>query len=542
VEGLPEGVLAVRLKFCGAAQTVTGSSFLVSVADRHILIDCGLYQGSKALQERNYGPFPFSPNEIDAVVLTHAHIDHSGLLPKLVKQGFRGPIYATEPTKDLCSIMLADSAHIQETEVERKNRKLARQDKPLLTPIYTVADAQATMEQFEAVEYYRRVALFPNVVAVLRPSGHMLGAALIELHVLEGDERTTLLFTGDLGATDRPIVPDPEKPGGPDFVIMEATYGDRERQEPEDSYAQLARIIKDTFRRGGNVIIPAFAVERTQDLLYGLNRLIHRGALAPQHVYVDSPLAVEATRVFARHVDLFDEEAQRFRHITGDVPIHFPNLHFVHTPQESMQLNRIKSGAVIISASGMCTAGRIKHHLKHNLWRPESSVVFVGYQAQGSLGRQIVDGEPLVRIHGEYVKVRAQIHQLEGFSAHADQRELVEWVTHLERCPRAVFLVHGEESALSTLQELLRRKLGVPIEVPAHLSEYTLAETSTQIDCGRAARAVQPTLWSTTRQLVDVLRELERADIPTEELTAFLAQAEALRQEAARTLRDGTAA
>jgi metallo-beta-lactamase family protein len=532
----------VRLKFCGAAQTVTGSAILVTAKDQQVLIDCGLYQGSKALQERNYGPFPFNPAEIDAVVLTHAHIDHSGLLPKLVKEGFRGPIYATPPTKDLCEIMLADSAYIQESEVERKNRKLARQNKPLLAPIYTVADAHATMERFEAVDYYRRVAVTPNIIAVLRPSGHMLGSALVELHVVEEEKRITLLFTGDLGASNRPIVPDPEKPGAADFVIMEATYGDRAREEPEDNYIELARIIKDTFRRGGNVIIPAFAVERTQDLLYGLNRLIHSGELAPQNVYVDSPLAVEATRVFARHVDLFDEEAQRFRHFAGDVPIYFPNLRLVRTPEESMQLNKIKSGAVIISASGMATAGRIKHHLKHNLWRPECSVVFVGYQAEGSLGRQIVDGEPIVRIHGEYVKVQAEIHQLEGFSAHADQRELIDWVSRLERLPRAIFLVHGEERALADLQELLHRRLGVPIEVPAHLSEYALADTSTQIASGLATGRFQPTLWSTTRQLMDVLRELERADIPAEELSELLAQAESLRQTAIRTLKDGSAA
>jgi metallo-beta-lactamase family protein len=531
----------VRLKFCGAAQTVTGSAFLVTVADQRILIDCGLYQGSKALQERNYGEFPFNPADIDAVVLTHAHIDHSGLLPKLFKEGFRGPIYATPPTKDLCEIMLADSAYIQESEVERKNRKLARQNKPLLTPIYTVADAHATMGQFEAVDYYRRVAITPNIIAVLRPSGHMLGSSLVELHVVEGAKRTKLLFTGDLGATDRPIVPDPEKPGAADFVIMEATYGDRAREEPEDNSAELAQIIKDTFRRGGNVIIPAFAVERTQDLLYRLNRLIHSGELAPQNVYVDSPLAVEATRIFARHVNLFDEEAQRFRHFAGDVPIYFPNLRLVRTPEESMQLNEIKSGAVIISASGMATAGRIKHHLKHNLWRPECSVVFVGYQAEGSLGRQIVDGEPLVRIHGEYVRVQAQIHELEGFSAHADQQELIDWVSHLERLPRAIFLVHGEDRALSTLQDLLHRRLGVPIEIPTHLSEYALAERPTQVESGQATRRFQPTLWSTTRQLMDVLRELERADIPAEQLTELLAQAETLRQTAIRTLDDGSA-
>lgn len=513
---------------------------MVKAGKQQVLVDCGMFQGSKAIAERNYGEFPFHPGDITAVLLTHAHIDHSGLLPKLVKHGFRGAIYATAATRDLCSIMLADSAYIQEAEVERKNRKLARQGQTLLQPIYTVGDVTRCMQQFKETPYYQRISVYPGLDAVLRPSGHVLGSAYVELIAQEGNGQTTVLFSGDIGAENRPIVPNPEQPGAADYVVMESTYGNRVREEKGDSFAMLARIIKETFAKGGNVIIPAFAVERTQDLLYGLNQLIYKGELAAGNIYVDSPLAVEATEVFARHVDLFDEEAQHFRNLVGNIPILFPSLHFSRTRQDSEAINQVRSGAVIISANGMCTAGRIKHHLKHNLWRPECSVVLVGYQAQGSLGRSLAEGAQVVRIHGEEVRVRAKIHMLEGFSAHADQRQLVDWIGSLAQQPKGVFLVHGEDDALNTLQSLVAAKTGASVQIPGHLAEFALEQELAEVQPGEvmaAADGLSPTLWGTTLRLIHALQELERSEVPQAELERLLGGAEALRAEVERAIK-----
>lgn len=521
----------MRIRFIGAAQTVTGSCHMVEAAGQRLLIDCGLFQGSKALQEYNYGDFPFSPADIDAVILTHAHIDHSGLLPKLVKKGFRGAIYATEPTRDLCSVMLPDSAYIQEAEVERKNRKLARQGKPLLQPIYTVEDAQLCIQQFHTLDYDKPSCILPGIELTLKNAGHILGSAILHIESRNANAGTSVLFSGDLGANNRPIVPDPDPPGKANYIVMEATYGDRVRQEVANEFPRLAKIVKETFARGGNVIIPAFAVERTQDLLYGLNQLMHNGELAAHHVFVDSPLAVEATEIFTRHVDHFDDNAQQFRQLVGDTPLNLPKLQLVRSVAESIALNKIKQGAVIISASGMCEAGRIKHHLKHNLWRPECSVVFVGYQAQGTLGRRIVDGESVVRIHGEEVQVRAQIHQLQGFSSHADQSQLLAWASAFSRPPRSIFLVHGEESALTTLQSLLHAKLGIPVHIPAPMAEYELEEYPAQIEQGHmiSADALSTSLWGATRRLLASLQTLERSDISQDEMAALLGEIEVLR-------------
>lgn len=484
MRSMTSGGSGVRLQFFGATGGVTGSCFLVEGPAARVLVDCGLFQGTKELQERNYGPFPFDPRSIDAVVLTHSHIDHSGLLPKLVRHGFRGAIYATAPTKDLCRIMLADSAHIQESEVERKNRKRQRAGEPLLTPIYTVDDVARCLERFEAVPLRHPQAVAPGITATFYGAGHILGAASVFLQIelphlaaaTSTESPLRLLFSGDIGRSDHPILPAPEAVPGSDFMVMESTYGNRQQVKNERRYEELAQIVEETFARGGNLLIPAFAVERTQDVLYGLNRLIHDGTLTAKQVYVDSPLAAQATEVFCQHVESFNEESQRFAAAVGTCPMYLPNLSFTLTAQDSMALNRIRQGAVIIAGSGMCQAGRIKHHLKHNLWRPECSVVMVGYQAAGTLGRQLVDGAKRVRIHGDPIQVRARIYNLEGFSAHAGQDELVAWAGRVGGPPKTTFLVHGEPEALTVLRDLLVERHHLRVEVPEFGSVFELGQ------------------------------------------------------------------
>jgi len=440
---------------------------LLETRTSKVLIDCGLFQGSRAVRERNYQPFPFNPASIDFLLLTHAHIDHSGLIPKLYRHGFRGKILATAPTCDLCEALLPDSAHVQEMEVERKNRKLQRAGRPLIQAIYTSEEAYHCLRLFQPVEYRRVLGLTPEVKACFYEAGHILGSASIKLWVRDGDEEATLLFSGDLGRVDQPLVNDPHPPEGADFVIMESTYGNRLHPPGGDGLGRLAQIIAETHRRGGNVLIPAFAVERTQDVLYALGRLLDSGALDPGRVYLDSPLAVAATEIFCRYLAQLDEETQIMAvERGGTCPFLLPGMKLCRTSDESRAINQVSQGAVIIAASGMCDAGRIKHHLKHNLWRPECTVVLVGYQAEGTLGRRLAEGEKEVTIHGEPVAVRARIEKLDDFSAHADQNGLVSWVAGQRRRPRLVFLTHGEEEALNTLAARLEEELGLSTAIP----------------------------------------------------------------------------
>jgi len=460
------------------------------------------------------------------VVLTHAHIDHSGLLPKLIKHGFRGPVYATGPTVQLCAVMLPDSGYIQEMEVERKNRKLSRAGKPLLEPIYTAEEARQAMSQFRPVDYQQMVQVAPGFSACFWDAGHILGSAAIEIRAEEDGREISLVFSGDLGGWNRPVVRDPEVPGRVDWLIMESTYGDRIREADGDQLEQLASIITDTFRRGGNVVIPAFAVERTQALLYGLHKLVVEGRIPQPQLFLDSPLAIAATKIFCNNPEVFDEPTTEFSQQVGTCPFYVPGMVMSESTEQSMAINKVKGGAIIISASGMCDAGRIKHHLKHNLWRPESSVVMVGYQAQGTLGRQLLDGSPLVRIHGEEIKVRAQIHYIDGFSAHGDQLDLLRWASSFPQRPRQVFLVHGEENALATLADLLHRELGVPVAIPSMAAAYELDEEAQLLAMGMRSSlesiSLRAQLWRTYRSLADRLEELQRAGASEEQLDGVI--------------------
>ena len=455
----------MRLSFLGAAHTVTGSCYLLETKDHKILIDCGMFQGSKRIREYNYEEFNFFPAEIDCVLITHAHVDHCGLLPKLYHEGFKGDIYATKSTCDLARIMLPDSAHIQQSDTEMLNRKGQRSGEKPIKPLYTLDDVTACLKHFSSVAYEEPLELFNSVQAVFYDAGHIMGSAIIELNVTEEGKTTKLVFSGDLGQPDQPIIKDPTFLKGADFLLVESTYGDRVHQVYDKEEA-LAEIINDTMDRGGNVIIPAFAVGRTQTLLYYLYRLWKSGRIDDVPVILDSPLAIAATRIFLENSQDFDEEAVEMLTKEGKVP-KMPHLRICETAAESRALNSSESSAIIISASGMADAGRILHHLKHNLWRPESTVLFAGYQADGSLGRRLVDGIKRVRVLGEEIAVQAQIKMLDGFSAHADSHQIIDWISHLtEPIPAKIFVVHGEPTAQEALKAQILKEFGIEVYVP----------------------------------------------------------------------------
>lgn len=462
----------MNIQFFGAARTVTGSCHLITTKESTILIDCGLFQGSKELKENNYADFPFDPTSIDAMILTHAHIDHSGRLPKLTKNGFKGKIYATDATKKLCEIMLPDSAHIQETEVERKNRKNLRQGLPLIEPIYTTKDAIDCLQNFVSVAYNYKRRITPNIEMRLQDAGHILGSAIVELWITEDGKTEKVTFTGDLGNIDQPIVNDPTILKETDYLIIESTYGNRYHEDIMDPQEKLKQVICSAYERGGNLIIPAFAVGRVQDLLYDIGHLLRENKIPKMKVYVDSPLAVNATEIFRNSNKYFDDEALEIYN-KGLDPLDFPDLELSLTAEDSMRLNTIKSGAIIISASGMCDAGRIKHHLRHNLWRKESTVLIVGYQAVGTLGRQLLEGADKVRIHGEEVVVNATIETINGYSAHADKKGLLNWIAEIDKSPtKGIILVHGEENAMSSLAQDIRLLTNVSVAMPAFADKY----------------------------------------------------------------------
>ena len=458
----------MNIAFWGAAKTVTGSNFLLEAAGKKILIDCGLNQG-KAMEERdNFEDFSYNVHEIDFMLLTHAHIDHSGRIPKLYTDGYRNPVIATKATCDLCSIMLPDSGHIQEMEIGWKNKKRIRQGKPAMPPLYTAQDAIKCLEIFKPVSYDEIIELDENISVRFNDAGHMLGSSIIEVWVKENGETKKIVFTGDLGNNDIPLLDAPTMIDNADYLVMESTYGGRLHLRNDEKAETFLNIVSETLDRGGNVVIPSFAVGRTQEILYELNKLKERHndeefikkyeTLMHAPVYVDSPLAISATEIFKKNVNLFDEEVRKEIE-SGDNPLEFPGLQFTVTAEESKALNENNIPSIIISASGMCEVGRIKHHLKHNLWNPNNTILFVGYQAPGTLGAKIVAGEKNVRIFGEEVRVNARIEYIEGYSGHADQEWLMNFIYSFITKPKHIFLVHGEPEGQKILKDKILETL-----------------------------------------------------------------------------------
>ena len=475
----------MKIKFCGASTGVTGSCHLLTSGEHKILLDCGQFQGGKAQDALNYERFPFEPSEIECVVLSHAHIDHCGRLPLLTKRGFEGKIYCTDATADLLSIMLKDSAYIHEKETEWKNRKAERAGRNQVEPLYTIEDAEKALSLVSPILYDQQIEINPNMKIVFNDAGHILGSAITELWVTEDDKKSKIVFSGDLGMEGRPILRDPTYIKKADYVIMETTYGNRIHKELGSGVEKLIEIILNTTRRGGNVVIPSFAVGRTQELIYELNRFYDsnnefRKELDKIFVYVDSPMATTATEIFRKNAQVFDEETREYI-LKGDNPLEFKNLKFTRSSKESQDLNFNKEPKVIISASGMCEAGRIRHHLKHNLWNPKNSIVFVGYQGQGTLGRSLIEGIKMVTLFGEEIQVNAEIHNLEGFSGHADQNGLFAWLAHFQQKPKEIFLVHGEEDSKKDFAKLVNEKLSYEPVVVMGNSEFDLDMNKSEI-------------------------------------------------------------
>ena len=455
----------MKLYFIGADHEVTGSCHVLEVNGKYIMMDCGLEQGRDIYVNED---LPVPASEIDAVLLSHAHIDHSGLLPKLVKDGFHGMIYCTDATKQLCDIMLKDSAHIQESEAEWASRKAKRSGRKQVKPLYTVQDAEIAMLYFQVIPYGETFSPVEGVTARYEDGGHILGSAIIYLTMQEDGKTRTLAYTGDLGNINMPIVNDPSPRETTDYVITESTYGDRLHEKIDNPVKQLADIMNRTFARGGNVVIPAFAVGRTQEILYFIREILKNDMVSYKDflVYVDSPLAEEATAIFEENTfGYYDEEAMQILR-EGGHPLVFPNLRMVIDVEESKLINTSDKPSVIISASGMCTSGRIKHHLKHNLWRPECTIAFAGYQAEDTLGRRLVDGEKDVRIYQEDIHVEAEIVELKDVSAHADRDGLIHWLTDNPEKPKNVFVVHGEDSVAENFAKQLQNDCGYEASAP----------------------------------------------------------------------------
>ncbi len=465
----------IKLAFLGAARNVTGSRCRVEANDVRLLVDCGLYQ-ERAFKSRNWDPFPVAPDTLDAVLLTHAHLDHSGLLPKLVREGFRGRIYCTDATAKIAQIALADSAKIQEEDAEfkrKRHEKEGRKGPYPEIPLYTTDDAKACLPLFSPVPYGKPAQIGDGIQATFHNAGHIFGSSMIKVEVKQNGQKRTLLFSGDVGRWDKPILQDPALFKEADYVLVESTYGNRVHDNSGAIGAQLADVINSTVEAGGNIVVPSFAIERAQEVLYHINNLLIEDRIPHLMVFVDSPMAVNVTEVFKDHPDLFDEEMTEIVR-QGRSPFDFPSLHMVKTADESKAINRIIGTAMIIAGSGMCTGGRVKYHLVANISRPESTILFVGYQAVGTLGRQIIDGAKEVRILGRKYPVRARVVQIHGFSGHADRDELFRWLSALQRPPRRLFVVHGEAEAACQFADFISEKTGWNTSVPHYGEEVIL--------------------------------------------------------------------
>ena len=508
----------MNITFLGAAKTVTGSNFLVEAAGKKFLVDCGMYQGQAKDELKNEEPFLFNVDEIDFVLLTHAHIDHSGRLPKLYKEGYRNKIIATKATCDLCAIMLPDSGHIQEMEAEWKNKKRKRKGQKELPPLYTAEEAAKSLEIFRPVKYDEIIQIDENISVRFNDAGHMLGSAIIEVWVNEDGKQIKTVFSGDIGNNDIPLLSSPTMIESADYLVMESTYGNRLHLKNDQKAQDFLRIVSETLNKGGTVVIPSFAVGRTQEILYEINNLKdvkhdeeferEYKTLMRTPVYVDSPLAISATEVFQENMDLFDDETQKIIK-SGDNPLEFPGLKFTRTADESKELNEKNESSIIISASGMCEVGRIKHHLKHNLWNPNSTILFVGYQAPGTLGRKIVDGAKQVKIFGEDIAVNARIEDIEGYSGHADQEWLLNFVYSFINKPKHIFLVHGEPEGQVVLKDKIEETTEISVTIPDFGEKYELSDEINVIDKVKARKASEYTRLQVIERMKTLQEELK---------------------------------
>ena len=502
----------VRVTCLGGAGTVTGSSYLVeSAAGNKVLIDCGMFQGGKEMEDRNWKDWGFDPARISTLFLTHAHIDHSGKIPKLVKDGFKGRILTSPPTAELCSIMLLDAAHIQEMDAEWQTRKNKRRSTQEVLPLYTTEDAEASLKFFSPIEKDKIVEPEPGIRARMRNSGHILGASILELWIEEGGAPLKMVFSGDLGKKNQLIVRDPQEIFDADYLFLESTYGNRLHRSLDESKEELLEAIQYALSHEEKVLIPAFAVERTQEILYILGEFQRAGRLPKIPIFVDSPLAIKATEIFRKNKKYYDEEAQAILD-RGYDPFNMPNLRYSATTEESRAINETKGSAIIIAGNGMCTAGRIRHHLKHNLWRPGTSLVIVGFQALGSTGRRIVDGAKEVRLLGETVAVNAKVFTIGGFSAHADQNDLLEWAGHFESAPK-VFLVHGEPSASESLAAKIKERLGLDVYIPKWKERLVLKPREVVVEEAAGPEAppdFQAAMFNTIVDLENQLKALKK--------------------------------
>lgn len=511
----------MNITFYGAAKTVTGSCTMVEAAGKRFLVDCGMFQGKVTDQMLNYDDFPFDISSIDFMILTHAHIDHAGRIPKLFKSGYKNVIYATNATVDLCGIMLPDSGHIQEKEIEWVNKKRRRAGKKENDPMYTAQDAIDSLVLFKGIDYNEEVVISEDIKFKLVDAGHMLGSSIVLIDITENGQTQRIVFTGDLGNKNMPIINDPTYIKRADHLIMESTYGNRLHGKMEDQSEKFIEILLRTIERGGNVIIPSFAVGRTQEILYEINKYAAKEGYAEKlkniPVYVDSPLAVNATKIFEENPEYYDKDALDYL-LKGDNPIEFESLHLITTSEESRALNEDNIPKVIISASGMCEVGRIKHHLKHNLYRPECTVLFVGYQATGTLGQKIQMGADIVKIFGEEIAVRAEIQYLDAFSGHADRDGLLEFIDKMEQKPKNIFINHGEILAQQVLRNYIEERYNIPVTIPDYESSYTLDGKFIKTDAitYKSTRFDILELLSLLKQEVDELSNSVKAEIKTD--------------------------